>query len=74
MELRTSERKKAKIKLGLQGPAGSGKTTSALSMILNFADRGDKPVTTVLQNISIWLLMVIRMEKRMFSEQQMQNC
>ncbi len=30
MELRTAERKQAKIKLGLQGPSGSGKTYSAL--------------------------------------------
>ncbi len=30
MELRQSERQQAKIKLGLQGPAGSGKTMSAL--------------------------------------------
>lgn len=30
MEIRIAERKKAKIKLGLQGPSGSGKTYSAL--------------------------------------------
>jgi predicted nucleotidyltransferase len=30
MQLQTAERKKAKIKLGLQGPSGSGKTYSAL--------------------------------------------
>lgn len=30
MELRQSERKRAKIKLGLQGPSGSGKTYSSL--------------------------------------------
>ena len=32
MELRKSERKRAKIKLGIQGPSGSGKTYSALLM------------------------------------------
>ena len=30
MQLQTAERKRAKIKLGLQGPSGSGKTYSAL--------------------------------------------
>ena len=30
MQLQTAERKKAKIKLGIQGPSGSGKTYSAL--------------------------------------------
>jgi len=30
MELRTAERKQAKIKMGLQGPSGSGKTYSSL--------------------------------------------
>ena len=30
MELRTSERKRAKMKMGLQGPSGSGKTYSSL--------------------------------------------
>lgn len=30
MELRKSERSKAKIKMALQGPSGSGKTMSAL--------------------------------------------
>lgn len=32
LQLRPSERKKAKIKIGLQGPSGSGKTYSALLM------------------------------------------
>lgn len=30
MEIRTAQRKKAKIRLGLQGPSGSGKTYSSL--------------------------------------------
>lgn len=39
MELRKAERRQAKIKLGLQGPAGSGKTYSAL--LLAFGMTGD---------------------------------
>jgi Ni2+-binding GTPase involved in maturation of urease and hydrogenase len=30
MKLQTAQRKRAKIKMGLQGPSGSGKTLSAL--------------------------------------------
>jgi hypothetical protein len=39
MELRKAERRQAKIKMGLQGPAGSGKTMSAL--LLAFGMTGD---------------------------------
>ena len=39
MQLQTAERKRAKIKMGLQGPSGSGKTYSAL--LLAFGLCGD---------------------------------
>lgn len=38
MELRTAQRKQAKIKLALQGPSGSGKTMSALLLASGMAD------------------------------------
>jgi len=38
MELRTSERKRAKMKMGIQGPSGSGKTYSSLLLASGLAD------------------------------------
>jgi AAA domain len=38
MELRTSERKRAKMKMGLQGPSGSGKTYSSLLLASGLTD------------------------------------
>lgn len=42
MELRKSERKQAKIKLGLQGPSGSGKTMSALLLAFGLINDWEK--------------------------------
>ncbi len=42
MELRTAERKQAKIKMGLQGPSGSGKTYSSLLIASGLASNWDK--------------------------------
>jgi Rad3-related DNA helicase len=38
MELRNATRKQAKIKLALQGPAGSGKTYSALLLAFGLSN------------------------------------
>ena len=42
MEIRKSERKKAKIKLAIQGPSGSGKTYSALKVAYGLCGNWDK--------------------------------
>lgn len=52
MELRTSERKKAKIKLGIQGPSGSGKTYSSLLIAKGLASDWNKIVVIDTENNS----------------------
>jgi hypothetical protein len=52
MELRKSERKKAKIKLGLQGPAGSGKTMSALLLAFGLINDWSKIAVVDTENHS----------------------
>ena len=42
MEIRKSERKKAKIKLGVQGPSGSGKTYSSLLLAYGLTNNWEK--------------------------------
>lgn len=42
MQLQTAERKRSKIKLGLQGPSGSGKTYSALLLAYGLCDDWSK--------------------------------
>ena len=42
MEIRKSERKRAKIKLGIQGPSGSGKTYSSLLLAYGLTNNWDK--------------------------------
>jgi hypothetical protein len=42
MELKTAERKRAKIKMALQGPAGSGKTMSALLLAFGLCNNWQK--------------------------------
>jgi hypothetical protein len=42
MQLQTAQRKRAKIKMGLQGPSGSGKTYSALLIAAGLSSSWDK--------------------------------
>jgi len=50
MEIRQAERKKAKIRLGLQGPSGSGKTFSALLMAYGMTNDWNKIVLIDTEN------------------------
>jgi len=52
MEIRIAERKKAKIKLGLQGPSGSGKTYSALLIAFGLCNDWSKIVLIDTENHS----------------------
>jgi len=52
MEIRIAERKKAKIKLGLQGPSGSGKTFSALLIAFGLCNDWTKIVLIDTENHS----------------------
>jgi hypothetical protein len=52
MEFRKSERKKAKIKIGLQGPSGSGKTYSALLLAKGITNDWSKVVVIDTENNS----------------------
>jgi hypothetical protein len=42
MKLQTAQRKRAKIKMGLQAPSGSGKTYSALLITAGLSSGWDK--------------------------------
>lgn len=42
MQLQTAQRKRVKIKMGLQGPSGSGKTYSALLVAYGLSKGFDK--------------------------------
>ena len=50
MQIRQAERKKAKIRLGLQGPSGSGKTYSALLMAYGMTNDWNKIVLIDTEN------------------------
>lgn len=52
MQLIKAERKKAKIKLGLQGPSGSGKTYSALLLAYGLTENWSKIATIDTENHS----------------------
>ena len=52
MEIRKSERKKAKIKIGMQGPSGSGKTYSSLLLAKGLVDDWSKVVIIDTENNS----------------------
>lgn len=52
MNIQKAERKKAKIKLGLQGPSGSGKTYSALLLAYGLTDDWRKVVVIDTENKS----------------------
>jgi hypothetical protein len=52
MELRRSERRKAKIKLGVQGPSGSGKTFSALHIAIGLTQDWSKIAVIDTENCS----------------------
>ena len=52
MEIRTAERRKAKIRLGLQGPSGSGKTYSALLIAYGLCNDWSKIVVIDTENHS----------------------
>lgn len=50
MEIRQAERKKAKIRLGLQGPSGSGKTYSALLLAYGMTNDWNKIILIDTEN------------------------
>jgi len=50
MEIRQAERKKAKIRLGLQGPSGSGKTYSALLLAFGMTNDWSKIIVIDTEN------------------------
>ena len=50
MQLRKASRKQAKIKLALQGTAGSGKTMSAL-LLAGKNDEEDHPITISIDHL-----------------------
>jgi len=52
MQLQTAQRKRAKIKLGLQGPSGSGKTMSALLVALGLCNDWSKVALVDTENHS----------------------
>ncbi|WP_018611857.1 AAA family ATPase [Segetibacter koreensis] len=52
MELRTAERKRAKIKMALQGPSGSGKTFSALLLAYGLCNNWQKVAVIDTENHS----------------------
>ena len=52
MELRTAQRKKAKIRIGLQGPSGCGKTYSSLLLAYGITDSWSKIVVIDTENHS----------------------
>ena len=52
MELRTAQRKKAKIRIGLQGPSGCGKTYSSLLLAYGITDNWSKIVVIDTENHS----------------------
>ncbi|HPN22924.1 MAG TPA: AAA family ATPase, partial [Tenuifilaceae bacterium] len=52
MEIRTAERRKAKIRLGLQGPSGSGKTYSSLLIAYGLCNDWSKIVVIDTENHS----------------------
>ena len=52
MHLKTDQRKRAKIKLGLQGPSGSGKTYSAVLISLGLTNDYSKVAVIDTENHS----------------------
>ena len=52
MKLQTAQRKRAKIKMGLQGPSGSGKTYSALLIAAGLSSGWDKVAVIDTENHS----------------------
>jgi hypothetical protein len=52
MEIRTAQRKKAKIRIGLQGPSGCGKTYSSLLLAYGITDSWSKIVVIDTENHS----------------------
>jgi len=52
MKLQTAQRKRAKIKMGLQGPSGSGKTYSALLIAAGLSSRWDRVAVIDTENHS----------------------
>ena len=52
MQLRTAERKRAKIKMALQGPSGSGKTYSALLLAYGLCNNWERIVVIDSENQS----------------------